>query len=110
MYNSETIYIVGSTKTINENNIASKNSTFYIGFVVESKTHKIIDVSSDVTLRTTDEFIRSIFIEKSILTYDKTIENNIKNRYLGPLQNSIIAAYKDAVIKYRDSLEEHKLK
>lgn len=102
MYNKDTIYIIGNSKTNTENAITHKFNSFFIGFVVEVITGKIIDASCSSTIRTTDEFIRSLFINKNISEFDEDFEEEIKRRYHGSSQKAIIVAYKDGVKKYKE--------
>ncbi len=107
MYSEETLYIVGNSKTNTENAITHKFHSFYIGFVAEGSTGKIIDLSCSSTIRTTEEFIKSLFYGKSLAEYDENLENDIKRRYHGSSQKAIIVAYKDAVKKYVEIKERH---
>lgn len=107
MYSKETIYIVGNSKTTTENAITHRFHSFYIGFVAEGTTGKIIDASCSSTIRTTEEFIKCLFIDKSLAEYDDNLEREIKRRYHGSSQKAIIVAYKDAVKKYIEVKEKY---
>ena len=102
MYNANTVYIVGNSKTNSNNAITSLYNSFYIGFVVEIDTGNIIDLSCSSTIRTTDEFIKSLLMGKSLKVFDDNLESEVKRRYLGSSQRAIIVAYKDAVKKYNE--------
>ena len=107
MYNKNTLYIVGTSKTSSDNAITYKYNSFYIGFVVEVENGRIIDLSCSSTIRTTEEFIKSIFIGRSINEYDTYLEEEVKKRYHGSSQKAIIVAYKDAVKKYNEIKENY---
>lgn len=107
MYNKNTLYIVGNSKTSSDNAITYKYNSFYIGFVVEVENGRIIDLSCSSTIRTTEEFIKSIFIGRSINEYDTYLEEEVKKRYHGSSQKAIIVAYKDAVKKYNEIKENY---
>lgn len=100
MYSRDTIYIVGNSKTNNDNAITHTFNSFFIGFVVEEKSGLIVDVGCSATISTTEEFIKSIFIGKSLNEYYSDLEDEIKRRYHGSSQRAIIVAYKDAVKKF----------
>jgi hypothetical protein len=96
MYATSTVYIVGNSKTNSENPITTLYNAFYIGFVVEPESGLIEDVSCSSTLRTTDEFVRSLFTGKTMRLDDESLEAEIRRRYHGSSQKAIIVAYKDA--------------
>jgi hypothetical protein len=100
VYDKSTVYIVGNSRTSSDNAITTTFNCFYIGFVVDLRTGKIIDLSCTSTIRTTEEFIYSLFIKKSLDSFDIELEKEIKRRYFGTSQKAIIVAYKDAVKKY----------
>lgn len=102
MYKENTIYIVGNSKTNTDNAITNKFSSFFIGFVVDVDTDKIIDLSCSSTIRTTDDFIKSLLMGKSLKVFDTILEEDVKKRYHGSSQRAIIVAYKDAVKKYNE--------
>ncbi|MEW9096082.1 MAG: DUF3870 domain-containing protein [Clostridiaceae bacterium] len=102
MYEENTVYVVGNSKTNTDNAITNKFNSFFIGFVVELDNDTIVDLSCSATIRTTDEFVRSLFIGKKLIEFDSNCEENVKRRYHGSSQRAIIAAYKDAVKKYNE--------
>lgn len=102
MYDKNTIYIVGNARTNADNAITQNFASFFIGFVVERDTGNIIDLSCSSTIRTTDEFIKSLLVGRSLKEYEQSLEEEIKGRYFGSSQRAIIVAYKDAVKKYNE--------
>lgn len=102
MYDNETIYIIGNSKTSVDNAITSNYNSFFIGFVVNASTGVIVDVSCTSTIRTTDAFIYSIFAGKSLAAIDLELELEIKRRYHGSSQKAVVVAYKDAVKKFAE--------
>jgi hypothetical protein len=74
-------------------------NSFYIGFVLDPASGLIADVSCSATIRTTDEFVKSLFIGKAMGRDDVSLEHEIKRRYHGSSQKAIIVAYKDAAQK-----------
>ena len=102
MYNDDTVYVVGNSKTNTDNAITNRFNSFFIGFVVEMKNDTIVDLSCSATIRTTDEFIG-----RSLIEFDLKLEEEIKRRYHGSSQRAIIVAYKDAVKKYNEIKERY---
>ncbi len=102
MYEDSTIYVVGNSKTNTENAITTLYNSFYIGFVLQPESGLIVDVSCSATIRTTDEFVKSIFLGKSMGTDDALLEDEVKRRYHGSSQKAIIVAYKDAIRKFAE--------
>ena len=107
MYDENSVYVVGNAKTNSENAITSIYNSFYIGFVVDSETNKIIDLSCSSTIRTTNEFIKSLFIGKIMENLSEDLEKDIQRRYHGSSQRAIIVAYKDAVKKYKEIKQKY---
>jgi flavin-binding protein dodecin len=102
MYDKNTVYIVGNSRTNTDNAITQNFISFFIGFVVERDSGEIVDISCSSTIRTTEEFIASLFMGKSLKSFDEAMENEIRNRYFGSSQKAIIVAYKDAVKKFNE--------
>ncbi len=100
MYDKDTVYVIGHGKTNRDNAITEKFKIFFIGFVIDTKTDKVVDLSCSATIPTTSQFIASIFIGKKFDKYYSNIEEEIKRRYFGSSQKAIIIAYKDALKKY----------
>lgn len=107
MYDKDLIYIIGNSKTSVDNAITSNFNSFFIGYVVNSSTGTIMDLSCTSTIRTTEEFVYSLFIGKSLTEYDSELELDIKRRYHGSSQRAIIVAYKDAVKKFLEVKNTH---
>ena len=99
VYDPSSIYIVGNSKTNNENAITTLYNSFYIGFVLDPSSGLISDVSCSATIRTTDEFVKSLFVGKVMGRDEVSLTEEIKRRYHGSSQKAIIVAYKDAVKK-----------
>lgn len=102
MYGKNTVYVVGNSKTNVDNAITSRFNSFFIGFVVDTEDDTIVDVSCAATIRTTDDFVRSLFMGRKITEAPSKLEEEVKKRYHGSSQRAIIVAYKDANIKYNE--------
>ncbi|MDF2519977.1 MAG: hypothetical protein K0R84_605 [Clostridia bacterium] len=102
MYSKNTVYVVGNSKTNVDNAITSRFNSFFIGFVVDTEDDTIVDVSCSATIRTTEDFVRCLFMGRKITEAASKMEEDIKKRYHGSSQRAIIVAYKDANIKYNE--------
>ena len=102
MYSKNTVYIVGHGKTSCDNAITSNFKIFFIGFVVDTTTDEIVDLECSATISITSRFVHDLFIVKSFDEVDPEMESEIAGRYYGTSQKAIIAAYKDAVKKYKE--------
>ncbi|OXL87669.1 MULTISPECIES: DUF3870 domain-containing protein [Paenibacillus] len=103
MYDKDTIYIVGDAQTSVNNPITQQYSAFFIGLVVDTVSHKIVDAACSSTIPLTSQFVRSIFLGKSMLSLEPVAEE-IRTRYYGSSQKAIIVAFKDAQKKYKSAL------
>ncbi len=100
MYDRNTVYIVGNARTTSDNAITQNFNSFFIGFVVDRTTGEIVDVSCSATISTTEKFIASLFLGKTLEYFDQ----EIKDRYFGSSQKAIIVAYKDGIKKYNEAI------
>lgn len=100
MYDKDTVYIIGHGKTNKDNAITEMFKIFFIGFVIDTKSDEVVDLSCSATIPTTSKFIASLFLGKRFDRYYEEIEMEIKRRYFGSSKKAIIIAYKDALKKY----------
>lgn len=100
MYDKNSVYIIGHGKTAKDNAITEQFKIFFIGFVINTKTDEVIDLSCSATIPTTEKFIASIFIGRKFDKYYEDIEEEIIRRYFGSSQKAIIIAYKDGLKRY----------
>lgn len=107
MYSKDTVYIVGHGKTSCDNAITSNFKIFFIGFVVDTKDDKIVDLECSATISITSRFVHDLFAGKSLAEYDPETEAEIARRYYGTSQKAIITAYKDAVKKYKEIKDKY---
>jgi hypothetical protein len=103
MYDKNTIYVIGDAQASVNNPITQQYSAFFIGLVIDTASHKIIDAGCSSTIALTSDFVRSIFIGHQILNYD-AVADEIRRRYHGSSQKALIVAYKDAQKKYKLTL------
>lgn len=100
MYDSNTVYVIGHGKTSADNAITANFSIFFIAFVVDCTTDKVIDLECTATLDITKRFTHSLFVGADFSKIDENLVNEISNRYFGTSQKALIVAYKGAVKKY----------
>lgn len=100
MFGEDTIYIIGNSKTQQGNPITIQYGQFFIGFVANRKTGVIIACDVSTVMRTTADFISSLFIGKSLQGDPEVIKQEIENRYFASSQKAILVAYKDAQKKF----------
>lgn len=101
-YAKDTTYIIGNSKSQQNNPITHVYGVFFMGFVVNSQTEEIIDVECNSILPLTNEFVKTLFIGKSIRHDYDQIRAEVEKRYLGSSQKAILVAFKDAQKKYVD--------
>ncbi|MCM3781447.1 DUF3870 domain-containing protein [Neobacillus mesonae] len=103
-YNPDTIYIVGDAQTSVNNPITQQFSAFFIGLVIDTTNHKIVDAGCSSTIPLTSAFVRTLFVGQTMHDLDR-ISEQVRNRYHGSSQKAIIVAFKDAQKKYRSILQ-----
>ncbi|MBP1966728.1 DUF3870 domain-containing protein [Paenibacillus aceris] len=103
LYDKDTIYIIGDAQASVNNPITQQYNAFFIGLVVDTTSHKIVDAGCSSTIPLTSDFVRSIFIGHNMLLLDVVAEE-IRRRYHGSSQKALVVAYKDAQKKYKLAL------
>ncbi|MBY0121220.1 DUF3870 domain-containing protein [Bacillus sp. S/N-304-OC-R1] len=99
MFQQNTVYIIGDSKTSLNNPIMQKYNQFFIGLVVNRDNHEIVDAECSSTIALTSLFVKSLFTGKSILNVNQVLEE-IEQRYFGSSQKALMVAFKNANIKY----------
>ncbi|WNS75888.1 DUF3870 domain-containing protein [Bacillus sp. DTU_2020_1000418_1_SI_GHA_SEK_038] len=99
MFQQNTVYIIGDSKTSSNNPIMQKYNGFFIGLVINRETDRIVDAECSSTIALTSSFIKSLFVGKSIIEVDQVVEE-IEQRYFGSSQKALMVAFKNANIKY----------
>lgn len=108
MYPENSIYVVGNSRTTNDNPITFQYSSFFIAFVVDPENGKILDLGTSVTLPVTERFIQELFRDRSIEKVDEEFIREIYRRYYGSSDKAIVVAYKDAVKKFQEIKKTNK--
>lgn len=94
--------MVGNSQTTGFNPINQQFGAFFITFVLVKETAEIIDCAVSVTLETTARFIRGFFMGRNLVQDEVFIVSQVQSRYFASSQKAIIAAYRDAIKKYRE--------
>ncbi|WIY59102.1 DUF3870 domain-containing protein [Bacillus arachidis] len=98
MYASNTIYIEGDAKAPQNNPITEKFKSYFVAFVVEKDTGKIVDADCSATIALTSQFVKHLFLHRNM--NDPQLVEEIRNRYFGSSQKALLVALKDAQKKY----------
>ena len=96
------IYVVGNARTNLDNPITKNYAKFFLAFVIDEETNKILDFEISSIFEVTNNFVKKLFIGKNFIDDEEKIVEDIKRRYLGSSQKSIMVAYKDALKKYNN--------
>lgn len=107
MYDQDTIYIVGDAQSPSNNPITQQFAAFFVALVVDPTNDKIVDAGCSATIQLTSDFVKSIFVGRSILATEE-LETLIRMRYFGSSQKALIVALKDAQKKYKLALKTRK--
>lgn len=102
IYPANSLYIVGNSKSQANNPITQVYGQFFIGFIVEKESGKIIDVECNAIISLTNNILKDILIGESMTADFDSIRLKIASRYLGSSQKAILVAFKDAQKKYLD--------
>ncbi|MDC1541810.1 DUF3870 domain-containing protein [Candidatus Pseudothioglobus singularis] len=105
MYKDSTIYVIGDAKAPTNNPITKQYNGLFIGLVVDTNTDIIVDFDCSATIDLTAKFLRTLFIGENIKDTD-TIIQKMESRYHGSSQKGLIVAYKDALKKYKQIVND----
>lgn len=98
--NHDTIFIIGESRTNSENAITKIYGSFFIAFEVNVQNGVILDANCTHILDLTEQFLRRIFVGKSLENQCDQMEEEISRRYYGSSTRAIIASLRDAGKKY----------
>ncbi len=103
MQKYESIYIIGESRTNHDNAITKIYGSFYIAFEVSYNDGIILSFACTHTLNLTEEFLRKIFIGKSLEKDYEELESEIASRYYGSSVKAVLVSLKDAHKRYMDA-------
>jgi len=101
-YPQNTLYVVGNSKSQQNNPITQLYGQFFIGFIVDRTTGNILDVECNAIIEITKKFLEDILVGESLMDDYDIVRNKVLKRYLGSSQRAILVAYKDAQKKFQD--------
>ncbi len=102
--------ITGNARTQQKNPITARYSHFFIVFIAEAATGKILDLDVTVMLPATNNFLKELFTGRTLADVDKELLEDIRSCYIGSSQKAVQMAYMEAVKKYRTWQCTHKQK
>lgn len=97
---SSSLFITGEAKAPSNNPITNQYGLFYVAFVIDGGTGRILDAECSATLALTKSFVRDLFVGECIIEQGLLTER-IAARYHGSSQRALITAFHNAVGKYR---------
>jgi len=100
--NDNTIYLIGNSKSQQDNPITQVYGQFFMGFLVDGPTGLIVDVECNAIISLTNDILKCLFIGQNIISDYDSLRSKVEKRYLGSSQKAILVAFKDAQKKYID--------
>ena len=94
------MYVIGVSRTDSENPITKRYSAFYMVFEVD-EAGIVVDFGCTHTLAITERFLNKLFLGRSFLQLDDTLEKELASRYSGTSRKAILIAYRDARKRYQ---------
>lgn len=95
-YAPNTILVTGVAKVSKDDPIASSYNVFFVTLILERDSGLVVDVTCNTARDMTKEFIRSIVVGRSLMTGLDEIIEELRTRFFGLVQKSLIVALKDA--------------
>ena len=103
---SESVYLIGESRTNLDNAITKIFNSFYLAFEVDPETDQILQFGCTHTVDLTETFLSRLFVGQKFLWERKeTLEAELNRRYGGSSKKAIVVAYLDAIKRY-PSLKE----
>jgi hypothetical protein len=95
-YAPSTILVTGVSKISKDDPISSSYEVFFVSLVVDRETGVIIDSTCNTARDMTKDFIRSLLTRKNLETGIDEIVGEVRSRFFGLVQKSLLVALKDA--------------
>ncbi|MBU5269955.1 DUF3870 domain-containing protein [Clostridium cochlearium] len=100
IYDTNTIYVTGMSKSNNMDPITKMYNSFFLGLILDKDTDIIIDVTCNTISDITNDFIKTILVGKNLVKDLNKIILEINERFLATSQKALIVALKDSFNKY----------
>lgn len=97
---SSSLFITGEAKAPSNNPITSQYGLFYVAFVIDGDTGRILDAECSATLALTKNFVRDLFVGECVIE-EGLLKERVATRYHGSSQRALMTAFHNAVGKYR---------
>lgn len=104
-YDKNIVFAVGTARVAANDPILSLYENFFIGFMVDQDTHRIVDLTANTVSPKTCDFIHSMLVGYHLIDDLDDMVEEVRSRYLGIAQKAIISALKDARNKYSMALK-----
>ena len=95
-YGPNTILVTGVAKISKDDPISSSYEVFFVSLVVDRETGAIVDSTCNTARDMTKDFIRSLLARKNLETGIDEIVVEVRSRFFGLVQKSLLVALKDA--------------
>jgi hypothetical protein len=95
-YARSTIFVTGVAKIAKDDPIASSNQVFFVSIIVDEETGLVVDATCNTVREMTENFIRLLLVGKNLATGVDEMVQEIRQRFFGLVQKTLIVALKDA--------------
>lgn len=99
-FSATTVLVTGHAKPVKDDAIFAVYHTLSISLIVETKDDSIVNFGCTTVMKSTEEFLYSLFIDKNIITDIAWMIEQIKTRFLSIAQKPIVVALQDAHNRY----------
>ena len=97
---SESVYLIGESRTNLDNAITKIFNSFYLAFEVDPETDQILQFGCTHTVDLTEEFLSRLFVGRNLWERKETLVAELNRRYGGSSKRAIMVAYLDAIKRY----------
>ncbi len=101
MESLHSVFVIGESRTNEDNAITKIYNSFYMAFEVDDTTGRIVDFGCTHTLELTEAFLRKLFLNQEFLSVDSWLERELGLRYGGSSRKAVLVSYRDAAKRYR---------
>ncbi len=98
----DVIYVVGYARLPSETTAKHVYGTLGLGLALDRRTGRILEVSCTTLPPYGNEFLRELFLGKSIEEDLKTITQEIRSRYVCRTRNALLAALQDVLKRLKE--------
>jgi len=105
-YAKETIFITGTARIGKTDPIASTHDIFFVGLIIDRKSHRIVDFTCNMVRDMTNDFLKSVVLDYDLVNEEDALIDEIKDRFHGMAQKSVCASIKDGRNKYLNLLKK----